>query len=108
MVAMCQRHLQCRRSAAGGSHAGHDLDRHASTLQGCYLLASPAKNHRVAAFQPHHMLARLRQLHQHAGDFFLRAGRLVATFANRDALRLAPRHVDHARRDQIIIKHNIS
>ena len=74
------------RHGDGGGNAGHDLERHAGVEEGGGLLAAPGEHERVAALEPHDVLAGLAPLDKERVDVVLLHRLAAGRLADRDPL----------------------
>ena len=107
VIAMGQRDSRVCCAAAGSRNARHHLERHARFGKKLNLLTATAKYEGIAALEPEHALALLRQPKQHAADLGLRHGMLFWQFADIDALGIAAHEVQDALPNESIIQHDI-
>jgi hypothetical protein len=78
------------RDTAGG-HPRHNAERYACARQRLCLFAAAAEHKRIAALQPQHALAFLRQFHQQVGYFVLLAALHPGALAGIDLLGIRKR-----------------
>ena len=107
MVAMGQRQAEPAGQSQGGGDAGHHGDGNAVAFQHLDLLAGATEDHRIARFEPHHMLALLREAQHHGIDIFLLAAVARGALAHQHPPGLAAGHFEHLGRDQVIEQDHI-
>ena len=90
-----------------GGHARHDLERHARRRERLGLLAAAPEHERVAALEPHHALARAAELDQQLVGLLLGERRRAGLLADVAQLRIRPRPLERARRDQPVVEDRV-
>ena len=105
--AMGQRNTGVGGASQGGRDTGHDLERHVGCMQRQRLLAASAEDQRVAALEADHALSGTRQAYQQGVDVFLCHAMMGAGLADKDALGVTPRHVQHLIGHEAVVHHHI-
>lgn len=93
-------------SANGRGNPGHHFEPHALLVQKQRLLPAAVEHERVSPFQTRHDFAFARLFHQQVADGFLIEW-LRRCGADVDFFGVLARVTQHARRDQVVVKHDI-
>ena len=107
MFAMGQRDAGIGGAGDGGGDAGHHFVADAVRTQRLQFLAAAAEHERVAALQPHHALAGLRERDQLRIDLGLRVAAVAGMLADADAFRIATRQLQHLVADQAVVQDHV-
>src|SRR5262245_32431330 len=107
MVAMSQRNAGVRRATCRCCHSWHDFEPHARSCEGFELLATATEDERIAALEPAHPLALLRELHEQRVDLVLGNLRTAARLADVDALSVATREIEDLRGHEPVIQDHV-
>jgi len=102
-----QRNAGVGRHAERGGDARHHLEGHAVLREGLDLLAAAAEHEGVAALEPQHPPALLRQAHHQRVDRLLAVGVVVALLAHVDALDLGRQQLHDRLGHQVVVQHHV-
>src|SRR3954447_4286115 len=107
LVTIGERQAGFRCAAERRGDAGHHDSDNVRLTKSVELLATTAKNERVAAFQAHDSAATARRLDEATVDLILPDARLSLALADKHALCIAARAVKHGLTHQIVIEHDV-
>src|SRR5690606_16773211 len=107
MVAMRERNTCISGATCRCGDAGHHFEPDPCRRKRLQLLAAAAENEGIAALQPAYALALLGEPDQQRIDLLLRDVRCARRLAYIDALRIAPREIEHLPRHEAVVQHDI-
>ena len=105
-AALGQRLLGRGRGGNRGGDAGDDFDFDAGRFQRAQFFVGAPEQHRIAAFQAHHLPELAGAFDQLLVDDGLRRGALARALADGDQLRLAAQG-QHLGRDEGVVEHDV-
>jgi hypothetical protein len=106
-IAVRDRDARVRRSGNAGRHTRHHLERHARSGERLGLLTAAPEHERVATLQAHHALAGSGKLDQQPVRLLLGDRSRAGLLADIAQLRLRPRPLERAGRDQPVVEDRV-
>ncbi len=106
-IAMRQRNVRVARATERSGDSRHHFERDALLRQRFDLFAAAAENERVAALQPHDPIPGAGGVDQHLVDRLLTHRVKLTSLSDVHASRVASRHRNHVRRNQVVVKHDV-
>ena len=107
VITMRERNAGVCGASCGSGYARHDFEAHAGSRERFELLAAAAEDERIAALEPAHALALLRELHEQRVDLVLRHLRVAGRLADVDALSVAPREIEDLGRHEPVVQNHV-